>query len=42
MEPSADSERPMPRMQGKAGKVSELVGTSSYPAKALTSLKVEW
>jgi hypothetical protein len=41
MEPSADSERPMPRMRGEAGKVSKLVKMSSYPAKALTSSEVE-
>jgi hypothetical protein len=41
MEPPADSEHPTPRMRGEAGKVFELVGTSSCPAEASTSAEVE-
>jgi hypothetical protein len=36
MEPPANGEQPAPRMRGEASKVSEPVGTSSYPAEALT------
>jgi hypothetical protein len=40
-EPPTVGEQPMPRMHDKAGKVFEPVGTSSYPAEALTSSEVE-
>jgi hypothetical protein len=37
MEPPTNGEQPTPRMRSKASKVSKPVGTSSYPAEALTS-----
>jgi hypothetical protein len=41
MEPPANGEQPAPRMRGEASKVSEPVGTSSYPTEALTSSEAE-
>jgi hypothetical protein len=39
--PPTDGEKPTPRMRGEAGEVFEPVGTSSCPAEASTSSKVE-
>jgi hypothetical protein len=41
MGPPTNGEQPMLRMQGKAGKVFEPVGTSSCPTEASTSSEME-